>query len=122
MNAPVCRFCAAEAEHQFIKGDYVYGGSQHQHFWQCKSCQMIYLYPTLSEKEEKKFYIKEFEKFMSHRAGKDMDWTGPEKHVASNQREVNRRMPFLEKYIKRDKSVLELGCSSGFMLSALKER
>ena len=83
---------------------------------------MIYLYPTLSEKEEKKFYIKEFEKFMSHRAGKDMDWTGPEKHVASNQREVNRRMPFLEKYIKPGQSVLELGCSSGFMLSALKER
>src|SRR3989338_4893146 len=58
---------------------------------------------------------------MSTRAGKDMDWTGPEAHVRSNQREVKRRLPFLKKFIKRGHSVLEVGCSSGFLLSALKK-
>lgn len=83
---------------------------------------MIYLSPPLNEDQELEFYKKEFEKFMAGRAGRDMNWTGPEKHVASNQREVVRRMPMLLKYLAPGQNVLELGCSSGFMLSALKEK
>lgn len=120
--APLCRFCVASAEKQEIKGRQVFGGTTGQHFWECASCGMIYLDPPLTDEEEKKFYNKEFEKFMSRRAGTDMDWTGPEQHVKSNQREVERRLPFLLRYLKSGHHVLELGCSSGFMLSALREK
>lgn len=117
---PECRFCKATCDAQSVKGEFVYGGEEHQHFWQCNECQMIYLFPPFSEDEEEKFYRSEFEKYMSDRAGTDMDWTGPEKHFQSNQREVKRRMPFLVPYLDNVETVLELGCSSGFMLSALK--
>jgi SAM-dependent methyltransferase len=76
----------------------------------------------MDETEEDRFYAMEFEKYMAGRAGADMDWTGPEKHVQSNQREVRRRLPYLDPYIDPSKTALEIGCSSGFMLMALKER
>ena len=118
--APKCRFCKATASHQSIKGETVYGGQPDQHFWQCDSCQMIYLYPPLSEEEEKLFYKKEFEKFMTDRSGGDKDWSTPKKHFQSNQDEVKRRMSWLNPHLFEGMKVLEIGCSSGFMLDALR--
>lgn len=122
MITPACRFCGADPSRQAIKGDYVYGGTPDQKFWRCDACDMIYLSPAMSEADEAAFYNREFEKFMATRAGQDMDWTGPEKHVASNQREVRRRLPFLLPRLAAGGSVLEVGCSSGFMLMALREK
>ena len=120
-QVPACRFCEAGPEDQSVKGKFVYGGRPDQHFFQCARCSMIYLYPIMTEAEESRFYNAEFERYMAHRAGKDMDWSGPQKHVESNQREVKRRLPFLKPFIKKGRRVLEIGCSSGFMLSALKK-
>ena len=122
IKVPDCRFCAAGQEDQSVKGEFVYGGRPDQHFWSCARCSMIYLFPVMTEEEESRFYKAEFEKYMAARAGADMDWTGPQKHVQSNQREVKRRLPFLKPFIKKGRKVLEVGCSSGFMLSALKEK
>ena len=119
---PKCRHCAAESTKQSIKGEHVYGGHPTQHFYECSECKIIYLYPPMSQEDEIKFYSQEFEKYMSNRAGDDMDWTGPENHIASNQREVNRRLPFLDPMIKDCMNVLEVGCSSGFMLYPLQEK
>jgi SAM-dependent methyltransferase len=83
---------------------------------------MIYLYPPLSEQEEVVFYKKEFEKYMQRRTAQDKDWSTPEKHFKSNQGEVRRRLPFLLPYLKEKQRVLEIGCSSGFMLSAIKDK
>jgi len=122
MTKPVCRSCHAPEDKQTVKGDHVYGGTNEQHFWKCSECDIIYLNPPMSEEEEERFYNQEFEKYMGNRAGVDMDWSEPEAHFQSNQREVARRMPFLEKFVKAGHQVLEIGCSSGFMLSALKEK
>jgi SAM-dependent methyltransferase len=119
--APLCRFCRAEPSSQSVKGQHVYGGNAEQHFWQCRDCQIIYLWPPPSEEEERKFYNQEFEKYMEQRAGADMDWSGPERHFQANQREVARRIPFLQPYLKKGQRVLEIGCSSGFMLVALRD-
>ena len=120
-EAPVCRFCGADSG-QSVKGEFVYGGTSDQKFWRCDACEMIYLSPPMEAADEQAFYSREFEKFMANRAGQDMDWTGPEQHVASNQREVRRRMPFLLRHIRPGSSVLEIGCSSGFMLMALRDQ
>ena len=122
MKIPNCRFCNADPSFQSIKGESVYGGESFQHFWKCNSCEMIYLFPPLSKKEESFFYKKEFEKFMEKRGAQDKDWSSPEKHFMSNQNEAKRRMKFLDSYLKKGQRVVEIGCSSGFMLSALKDK
>ncbi len=121
-STPKCRFCGHGSGGQSICGETVYGGRAEQHFWQCGSCQMIYLYPPPTPEEEAAFYRKEFESFMTRRGALDKDWSSPEKHFRSNQAEVRRRMPWIEPYLSSGKSALEIGCSSGFMLAALKER
>jgi len=100
----------------------VYGGNSEQHFWKCDACQMIYLFPPFSVEEELSFYKREFEKYMEKRTGQDKDWSSPERHFICNQREVIRRMPFLESYLTEGQKILEVGCSSGFMLGALKDK
>jgi len=121
-NKPTCRFCGCTPEKQSVKGEYVYGAPEGHHFWQCDECQMVYLYPLMTPEQEKEFYIKEFEKFMGDRAGKDMDWSGPEQHIQSSERERIRRESWLPLKDIVGKRVLEIGCSSGFLLTPLREK
>lgn len=117
-----CRLCGAKAKGRKIVGNFVYGGEAHQKFYHCTSCDVAFLHPPLTEEEEARFYTKEFEKFMEKRAGKDFDWSGPESHFQSSQKQYERRLPFLEDLLKPGKRVLEIGCSSGFMLVPLKNK
>ena len=116
-----CRICNAKEEFQKIRAEYVFGGTNKHKFWECCECGAIYLSPTLSKEEEKNFYNKEFEKFMSTRVGDHRDWSNAEKHIQSNQDQVNRRWEFLEEHIIENATVLEIGCSSGFMLEKFKK-
>lgn len=117
---PVCRICQCK-ENQVLRADTVFGGKEEHNFWECDSCGVIYLYPYLTAKEEKYFYNKEFEKFMSSRVGDHRDWSNAKKHISSNQDQVSRRWKFLEQYINKDKKILEIGCSSGFMMNAFRD-
>ena len=121
-GAPNCRICQADAAHQFVRASHVFGGRPEHDFWQCEHCDAIYLYPVSSVEEEKKFYLQEFEGFMSTRVGDHRDWSNAEKHKQTNQDQVRRRMPFLEKYLLSGVDLLEIGCSSGFMLDAFHEK
>lgn len=118
---PNCRICNAKESEQHLRASNVYGGDDEHNFWQCNSCNAIYLYPIPNEEEEKKFYLEEFEDFMSTRVGDHRDWSNAEKHKTTNQDQVIRRMPFLKNYLKNDTNLLEIGCSSGFMLDAFKD-
>ncbi len=117
-----CRICQADHAQQSIRAEFVYGGRPEHKFWECKSCSIIYLDPPLSKEEEKKFYIKEFESFMSKRVGDHRDWSNAELHNKTNQDQVLRRMPFLEEHLRPNIDLLEVGCSSGFMLDAFTEK
>ncbi|MBP7055369.1 MAG: class I SAM-dependent methyltransferase [Candidatus Omnitrophica bacterium] len=117
-----CELCDASIRKPSIIGNDVYGGSADQKFYRCPHCDVAFLYPRMSEKDEKRFYAQEFERFMEKRAGKDFDWRGPEAHIQSNQKQYARRLPFFEELLSPSLSVLEVGCSSGFMLLPLKER
>lgn len=121
MEIPFCPSCGAGADKQRIRAEHVYGGTERHKFWHCSACDLVYLWPSLSEKEEAHFYAKEFEKFMEKRSGKDRDWSGPEAHIKSNQDHVKRRWEFIKDYIQNDMDVLEIGCSSGFMLDEFKK-
>lgn len=69
------------------------------------------------------FYEEEFDTFMAERA-KDNSWVDAKEHHASRLKDAHERLAILEKHIDFSaiESALELGCSSGFVLQALKER
>ena len=117
-----CRLCGRDIKLVEVVGEYVFGGSPKQKFYRCAHCDIAFLYPAMTEEEEQKFYAKEFEKFMETRSGGDFDWSGPESHIKTNQKQYERRLPFFSEFISTEKSVLEIGCSSGFMLLPLKEK
>ncbi len=117
-----CRICYSGKNQQSLRTEFVYGGSDKYNFWQCKSCGLVYLYPIPSIEDEKRFYALEFEKFMEKRSGSDRNWTGPEAHIKSNQDTVKRRWKFLRDQLFDNASILEVGCSSGFMMDFLKEQ
>jgi SAM-dependent methyltransferase len=119
---PQCRICNADQSTQFIRAPLVFGGNKEHHFWQCKHCDAIYLYPVPSVDEEKNFYLMEFEGFMSSRVGDHRDWSNAQKHKETNQDQVIRRLPFIEEYLSPGIDILEIGCSTGFMLDAFKAK
>lgn len=116
-----CSLCGASISKPEVMSDFVYGGKEGQKFYRCPKCEVVFIYPPMSQEEESKFYAQEFEKFMEKRAGKDFDWSGPEAHIKSNEKQLRRRLRFFEEFIAAGKRVLEIGCSSGFMLLPLKE-
>jgi len=120
VEKPACRFCNAPSQEQEIRAEHVFGGKPGHKFWKCQACSLVYLYPVPSAEEEAYFYKKEFEKFMTTRAEGERDWTGPESHIKTNQDQVKRRWKFLEEFITPKKRVLEIGCSSGFMMDEFR--
>lgn len=46
---------------------------------------------------------------MSTRAGDHRDWSNAEKHVQTNQDQVLRRWKFIEKHLKKNMNILEIG-------------
>lgn len=117
---PICRLCQS-TDKQKVRAPHVFGGREEHNFWHCEKCDAIYLFPVLTEEEEKKFYLQEFEKFMSQRVGDHRDWSNAELHKKTNADQVTRRLPFLETYLKPGIDLLEIGCSSGFMLDAFRK-
>jgi 2-polyprenyl-3-methyl-5-hydroxy-6-metoxy-1,4-benzoquinol methylase len=97
----------------------VFGGNESHAFWECGQCGIIFLSPAPSPEDEARFYRQEFEKFMEARSGPTQGWAKAEAHVASNQDNVARRMKVLAPYLRPGVEVLEIGCSSGFMLDAI---
>ena len=81
-----CRLCHKALKTLEIVGDFVYAGNPQQKFYRCQDCDIAFLYPAMTEKEEQKFYNKEFEKFMEKRAGQDFDWSGPEVHFKTSHK------------------------------------
>jgi len=115
--------CNASAEYQLVMSNHVYGDDLGQRcFFQCSKCESIYLFPGLSASEEKNFYATEFEKFMSSRSGVEGGWQNIQAHRDANRSTLLRRMKYLEPILEGKDSILEVGCSSGFMIKPLIDK
>ena len=123
MSIPIaCPLCGAGHDDQKVVTSHVYGDETGERaFFYCENCDVRYQYPRLSAEEEAYFYAAEFESFMSGRAGEKAGWMRVEDHVVANEKTRLRRMKYIDKYLKESSSILEVGCSSGFMLSPLNE-
>lgn len=118
-NLPkACPLCGAPHEKHSLTAPAVYGGGGEHEVWHCSACDVRFLHPGLSEEDEAVFYAKEFEKFMSVRSAADAGWEGADAHRAANESERVRRTGFLADVLQGPPGkLLEVGCSSGFMLS-----
>jgi SAM-dependent methyltransferase len=90
-------------------------------FYHCEKCDVRYQHPGLTENEEKCFYASEFESFMSDRSGETGGWRRAEEHIIANEKTRLRRMEYINPFLIHKSSILEVGCSSGFMLWPLKK-
>jgi len=115
----ICPLCGAAACEQSVVATTVYGDTGGRAIFHCAACDVRYLHPSLSAEEEAKFYAAEFESFMATRSGDDGVWDGPERHIAANELRRQRRMGHLARLLKPKARILEIGCSSGFMLYPL---
>jgi len=115
-----CRLCAADSQSLFVTTPHVFGDERRERgFVRCSACGVHFLYPPLAQEEEAAFYRGEFERFMETRAGKASGWRDPMDHVEASGHQVDRRFRYLAPLIPPSGSVLEVGCSSGFMLYPL---
>mgnify|MGYP000869537415 CR=1 FL=1 len=118
-----CPLCHAVGEKQSVVTHHVYGGAKNQPraFFYCEVCDVRYQYPGLTPEEEARFYAAEFEGFMASRAGNKGGWHKAEDHIIANEPTRQRRMKYLAPHLDEHSRVLEVGCSSGFMLFPLAE-
>lgn len=115
-----CPLCAADAARQSVITRHVYGDKEATRaFFHCGSCDVRYLHPGLTPQEEQHFYASEFAAFMAARAGAAAGWDKAEEHIRANEPNRLRRMAYLAPYLHHPVRLLEIGCSSGFMLFPL---
>jgi SAM-dependent methyltransferase len=118
-----CPLCSTGRKKQSVVTPYVYGSDNRlgNAFYKCEFCDVRYQYPGLSQEDEARFYAAEFEGFMASRAGDSGGWHKAEQHISANEPTRLRRMKYLSAHLAENSSVLEVGCSSGFMLYPLRE-
>jgi len=117
-----CPLCFSSAELQNVVTRHVFGGKgESRSFFKCSNCDVIYQFPLLTPEEEERFYISEFESFMNSRSGTSGGWLSAESHIKSNYTTVQRRLKYLDPFLKEKMTVLDIGCSSGFMLFPMVE-
>jgi len=119
-SRPSCPLCAAGPERQDFVTDQVFGSrDQRSAFYRCRDCDVHFQHPGLTPEQEKKFYADEFEAFMESRAGVAAGWRSAEGHIRANEPNRLRRMEYLRPLLLPGGKVLEVGCSTGFMLYPL---
>jgi 2-polyprenyl-3-methyl-5-hydroxy-6-metoxy-1,4-benzoquinol methylase len=116
-----CPLCNASNEKQNVVTPHVYGSDKQnpRAFFYCESCSVHYQFPSLNHDEEARFYAAEFEGFMAGRSGNSGGWEKAEDHVMANEPTRQRRMKYIAHHLTSEASILEVGCSSGFMLMSL---
>ncbi len=115
-----CPLCHAGADRQSVVTAHVYGAEgAGRAFFHCSGCDVRYLYPRLTAEQEQRFYAAEFESFMAGRAGAAGGWNKVDDHISANESTRVRRMRYLQPRLAAASRILEVGCSSGFMLHPL---
>jgi len=112
---PVCRICGS-VESELVSREV--SGALESSVYRCKDCNVVYLFPIMTDEEEAAFYQAEFEKYMEGRSG--AGWESPEAHFRSYQAEGERRLPLVRPHLLAEDTVLEIGSSTGYFLDDLR--
>ena len=77
-----CKICNSKLLNTVLITDHIYGDkTKRKKFFKCQNCEIIFQKPFFNKIDEQKFYKKEFEKYMSSRAGTRSGWLNANKHI-----------------------------------------
>jgi SAM-dependent methyltransferase len=116
-----CPLCSAGSSAQHVESRVVPGGTAEHAYFRCGTCDVRYLWPRLTEEEELRFYRDEFAVFMQSREGTESLPLTAQAHRDRNEALRVERMGRLAADLSSPKSILEVGCASGFMLLPLRD-
>ncbi|MBI5032979.1 MAG: class I SAM-dependent methyltransferase [Chloroflexi bacterium] len=114
-STPRCRICGS-TEYDLVSRQVAQ--APEATIYRCRNCQIVYVFPIMTEEEETTFYRDEFEKYMLKRSG--AGWKSPETHFRSYQAEGERRLSLVRPYLHADDALLEVGSSTGYFLDDLR--
>lgn len=116
LMSTACKICNSN---EISTLDKVVRGAQGVKVYYCQCCDFAFLSKNVFTDS---FYKSDFNTFMAERSH-DKSWNGAKEHFESRLKQADERLAVLSKYLNLNsiKSVLELGCSSGFFLKRLKD-
>jgi len=82
--------------------------------YRCKACDIVFLYPQMTEEEESEYYKDEYRKQFSY-------GSSVEEHFRNALPEAAMRRERMKHLLKKGSVVLEIGCASGYFLSLIRD-
>ncbi|MDJ0753738.1 MAG: methyltransferase domain-containing protein [Ardenticatenaceae bacterium] len=117
MKHVACNFCGQDRPEMFFTGrDYWYGVGGKFTLQKCSNCGHIYLNPRPTQEEMFRFYPDEYEPYTNYHEMKDR------LNQLQNAYFIYKQVRFVSKFLKPGQKVLEVGCSTGEFLYALREK
>lgn len=116
---PICLICGGLSSNliNFSIRDSV---SEKINIYECCSCGVQFLNPQKSQEELKDYYDGTYRKIYSDANFYNED--NISKFYKENLPEAENRVKRVEKYLKKSDEILEIGCSSGYFLTAINEK
>lgn len=115
MNKNACPFCGSTQAHLY--NPTVWDRPDMQ-VYQCESCDLVYLFPMMTEEEEKTFYANYNEYLRARDAG-------PKKSIKAQFEvalsEAERRVSYIRDTIHSKMRILEIGSSTGAFSKLIKD-
>jgi SAM-dependent methyltransferase len=84
--------------------------------YKCNDCGIVFLYPQMTEEEERIFYEREYGEIYSNEKG-----TTPEKLFEARLPDARTYFDWTRNAIDKTDDCLELGCASGYFLATIKD-
>lgn len=85
--------------------------------YRCDHCALVFLHPAMTPEEERAFYEKEYGEIFSREKG-----TTPEQLFQTRSGDAKMYRDWVSPFLSPDDDCLEIGCASGYFLSAIRDR
>ena len=109
-----CYLCGHK-KHELVSAKIRY--QQPRKAFKCSSCGLIFLYPQMTEEEERIFYEKEYGVIYSQEKG-----TSPKDLFNARLPDAKVYYEMVKDYINENNDCLEVGCASGYFLATIRDK